>query len=74
MNPMHQYMLDNYRAAQWGGRLPPQPGLHDWQVMRELRDYRHVQAVLAGHPVHGRLRAALTRLLHPRRPGTTGCH
>ncbi|MFI1014126.1 hypothetical protein [Streptomyces sp. NPDC020965] len=36
MNAMHQYMLDTYRATRRGDRLPPQPGLNDWQVLREL--------------------------------------
>jgi hypothetical protein len=73
MNAMHQYMLDNYRASQHGGQAPPQPGLHDWQVVREIRDYRRFQAVVTGRRPHGRVRETLTRWLHrsPRRP--TAC-
>ncbi|MEW2081967.1 hypothetical protein [Streptomyces sp. NPDC005283] len=66
MNAMHQYMIDTYRAAQRGEQAPPQPGLNDWQMVREFRDYRRFHAVLAGRRSHGRVRAALTRLLHPR--------
>ncbi|MEU9013804.1 hypothetical protein AB0D12_29375 [Streptomyces sp. NPDC048479] len=73
MNAMHQHMIDNYRAAQRGEQAPPQPGLNDWQVIRELRDYRRFQAVLAGHRSHGRIRAALTRLLHPRAANSANC-
>ncbi|MET7618471.1 hypothetical protein [Streptomyces sp. NPDC005408] len=63
MNAMHQYMLDNYRAAQRGDQAPPQPGLHDVQVLREFRDYRRFQAVVSGHRAHGRAWAALARRL-----------
>ncbi len=33
---MHQHMIDAYRSSVHGTRLPPQPGRHDWQVIREL--------------------------------------
>ncbi|MGP4049206.1 hypothetical protein [Streptomyces sp. 2A115] len=64
------YILDTYRARQHGDPTPPAPGAHDWQAVRELRDYRRFRAVVAGRPARGRVRAALARLLHGRpRPG-----
>ncbi|HET6355173.1 hypothetical protein [Streptomyces sp.] len=73
MNAMHQYMLDNYRAAQRGDQAPPQPGLHDVRVVREFRDYRHFQAVVSGRRARGRARAALARWLHRRPRRAAGC-
>jgi hypothetical protein len=74
MTPHQQYALDVYRAAQQGEPAPPAPGLHDWAVYRELGEYRSFRVVLAGRPAHGRIRAALGRLLTPRgRRGPAGC-
>ncbi|GGZ12559.1 hypothetical protein GCM10010387_00540 [Streptomyces inusitatus] len=36
MNATQQYLLDCHRAARLGERMPPQPGRHDWQMIREL--------------------------------------
>ncbi|GAA2261907.1 hypothetical protein GCM10010232_61810 [Streptomyces amakusaensis] len=36
MNATQQYLLDCHRAARLGERMPPQPGRHDWQLIREL--------------------------------------
>ncbi|MER5178984.1 hypothetical protein ABT009_11535 [Streptomyces sp. NPDC002896] len=70
MNLTQQYLLDTYRARQRGEPGPPAPGSKDWQVVRELRDYRRFRAVVAERrPARGRLRAALARRLPPRRPG-----
>ncbi|MDQ0582592.1 hypothetical protein [Streptomyces rishiriensis] len=66
MSITQQYALDTYRAWRHGAPAVPAPGAHDWQVMRELRDYRQFRAVLAGRPAHGRLRRALARRLRPR--------
>lgn len=68
MSLTQQYLLDTYRAQQLGQPAPPAPGTHDWQVVRELRDYRRFRAVLAGRPARGRIRQALGRWLH-RQPG-----
>jgi hypothetical protein len=65
---MHQYLVDSYQASQRGDRLPPQPGRHDWQVVRELGDHAHF-GVGCGAGCgrcfgrRGRVGAALTRLL-----------
>jgi len=72
MSVHEQYALDVYRASQHGEPAPPAPGLHDWRTVRELRDYRRFNAVVAGHLWHGRIRAALARLTRPRR-GAAGC-
>ncbi|MEU4796463.1 hypothetical protein [Streptomyces sp. NPDC023327] len=64
MSVTQQYLLDTYRAAQHGERTPPAPGLRDWQAVREVRDYGRFRAVVEERPVHGRVRAALARLLH----------
>ncbi|MFF1687252.1 MULTISPECIES: hypothetical protein [unclassified Streptomyces] len=72
MSITQQYALDVYRASQHGEPAPPAPGLHDWETIRELRDYRRFDAVIAGRPARGRIRAALARLTHTRqRPA--GC-
>ncbi|OIJ89806.1 hypothetical protein [Streptomyces colonosanans] len=71
MTVTEQYLLDTYRARRLGEPAPPAPGTHDWQLVRELRDYRRFRAVLAGRPARGRLRAALSRLLPGRRPHPT---
>ncbi|MEV5312992.1 hypothetical protein [Streptomyces sp. NPDC052610] len=63
MSVTQQYLLDTYRAQRLGDTVPPQPGAHDWQVVREWRDRREFRAVLAGRPVHGRTRQALGRVL-----------
>ncbi|MGW4319286.1 MULTISPECIES: hypothetical protein [unclassified Streptomyces] len=56
MSITQQYALDVYRARQHGEPLPPAPGRHDWQVVREFGEYRRFRAVLTGRPAHGRLR------------------
>ncbi|NWF27015.1 hypothetical protein HW130_12160 [Streptomyces sp. PKU-EA00015] len=66
MNAMHQYMIDNYRAAVRGDQVPPQPGRHDRQVIREIGEYRRFRRVAACRPAEGRVRRAVTRLLRPR--------
>lgn len=66
MSITQQYALDAYRARRHGEPVPPAPGTHDWQVIRELRDHHQFRAALAGRPAHGRIRRALGRLLHPR--------
>ncbi|WP_079074725.1 hypothetical protein [Streptomyces atriruber] len=63
MSVTQQFLLDSYRAAQHGGPTPPAPGQHDWQAVREVRDYGRFRAVLAERPAHGRVRAALSRLM-----------
>ncbi|MCX3060440.1 hypothetical protein OFY01_11860 [Streptomyces sp. GXMU-J5] len=74
MSVHQQYALDTYRAAQRGEPAPPAPGLHDWAAVRELRDYRRFEAVLAGRPARGRIRLALARLLPAgRRHRAAGC-
>ncbi|WP_043685357.1 hypothetical protein [Streptomyces xylophagus] len=65
MSITQQYFLDTYRAQRLGEVPPPPPGAHDWRTARELRGYRQFRAVVAERPVHGRLRRALGRLLHP---------
>ncbi|WP_172386066.1 hypothetical protein [Streptomyces sp. MNP-20] len=64
MSVTQQFLLDSYRAAQHGEAAPPAPGAHDWQVVREVRDYGRFHAVVHERPAHGRLRAALRRALH----------
>lgn len=59
MSITQQYLLDTYRAQKAGVPAPPAPGAHDWQVVRELRDYRRFRAVLAGRPARGRVRRLL---------------
>ena len=54
--------------ARLGESAPPLPGTHDVAVLRELRDYRRFEAVLAGRLATGRLRAALARLFARRPP------
>jgi hypothetical protein len=66
MSITQQYALDAYHARQHGEPPVPAPGAHDWQVMRELRDYQQFRAVLASRPARGRLRRALARRLRPR--------
>ncbi|MGW1025160.1 hypothetical protein ACWD4J_15905 [Streptomyces sp. NPDC002577] len=68
MSLTQQYLLDTYRARQRGEPGPPALGSKDWQVVRELRDYRRFRAVVAERPARGRFRAALARRLHVRRP------
>ncbi|MEW2388978.1 hypothetical protein [Streptomyces venezuelae] len=63
MSVTQQFLLDSYRAAQHGGPTPPAPGQHDWQAVREVRDYGRFRAVLAERPARGRVRAALARLM-----------
>ncbi|MES5819683.1 hypothetical protein [Streptomyces sp. RG80] len=65
MSLTQQYLLDTYRAQHLGEPVPPAPGTHDWQVVRELRDRRRFRAVLAGRPVHGRIRRLLGRRPRP---------
>ncbi|MFF3741967.1 hypothetical protein [Streptomyces sp. NPDC002566] len=69
MSITEQYALDVHRARQHGEPLPPAPGAHDWQLVRELRDRREFEAVLGGRrPARGRARNVLGRLLHRLRP------
>ncbi|WJV47050.1 hypothetical protein [Streptomyces flavofungini] len=63
MSVTQQYLLDSYRAAQLGERTPPAPGVCDWQVVREVRDYGRFHAVVHERPARGRFRAALGRML-----------
>ncbi|EDY57859.1 MULTISPECIES: hypothetical protein [Streptomyces] len=64
MSITQQYLLDTYRARQFGTPAPPAPGTHDVRVVRELREYRRFRAVLAERPARARLRHALRRRLH----------
>ncbi|MGJ5754209.1 hypothetical protein FB563_2365 [Streptomyces puniciscabiei] len=66
MSITQQYLLDSYRARVLGEPEPPVPGRHDADLVRELRDYRRFQAVIAGRPARGRVRCALRRWLRPR--------
>ncbi|WP_405880546.1 hypothetical protein OG762_19215 [Streptomyces sp. NBC_01136] len=68
MSITQQYLPDTYRARQHGEQASPAPGAYDWQVARELCGYRQFRAVMAGRPAHGRMRQALGRWLHGRRP------
>lgn len=63
MSITQQYLLDSYRAAQHDERTPPAPGQQDWQVVREVRDYGRFRAVVEERPAHGRIRAAVTRII-----------
>ncbi|MCX5430842.1 hypothetical protein OHU11_24590 [Streptomyces sp. NBC_00257] len=63
MDAIQQHMIDSYRAAQRGELPPPLPGRHDWGVVREARDRRRFDAVIAGRPAYGRRWAALRSLL-----------
>ncbi|MFJ8588653.1 hypothetical protein ACIRD2_28920 [Streptomyces sp. NPDC093595] len=51
MNALHQHLLDSYRSAQHGTPPPPRPGIHDWRVLRSVRDHRRLMKVLRGVPV-----------------------
>ncbi|MFK3730090.1 hypothetical protein ACI2LJ_07500 [Streptomyces sp. NPDC088090] len=62
MDALQQHLFDSYRAARRGEPAPPAPGTHDAAVLREVRDRRRFERVVAGRPATGRLRAALTRL------------
>ncbi|MGX1884561.1 hypothetical protein [Streptomyces sp. NPDC055287] len=63
MNATQQHMLDAFRAARLGASAPSAPGLDDWQVVREVRDYQRFRAVIEGRPPRShRLRAALAAL------------
>ncbi|WP_432194104.1 hypothetical protein [Streptomyces sp. bgisy027] len=66
MSITQHHLLDTYRARQLGEPVPPAPGAHDWQVMREIREHRQFKAVVAGRPARGRIRHALARWLHGR--------
>ncbi|ELS55273.1 MULTISPECIES: hypothetical protein [Streptomyces] len=66
MSITQHHLLDTYRARQLGEPVPPAPGAHDWQVVREWRDHRQFRAAVAGRPAHGRIRQALGRWLHMR--------
>ncbi|MFI7387418.1 hypothetical protein [Streptomyces sp. NPDC049813] len=70
MTVNQQYALDVYRAAQRGESPGPAPGTYDWAALRELRDNRRFEAVVAGRPARGRTRAAFARGLHALRSGT----
>ncbi|MFE3945977.1 hypothetical protein ACFXPV_29590 [Streptomyces sp. NPDC059118] len=59
MDAFQQHMIDSYRSAQRGELPPPLPGRHDWDVVREVRDRRRFDAVIAGRPARGRWRSAL---------------
>ncbi|MFE5794415.1 hypothetical protein ACFQ8C_17770 [Streptomyces sp. NPDC056503] len=63
MDAMQQHLFDSYRAARRGEPPPPAPGTHDVAVLRELRDHRRFERVVAGRPATGRLGTALSRLL-----------
>ncbi|MFC8127743.1 hypothetical protein [Streptomyces sp. NPDC057302] len=63
MSITQQYLLDSYRAAQHDERTPPAPGSQDWQVIREVRDHGRFRAVVEERPAHGRVRAALVRII-----------
>ncbi|MFD4940959.1 hypothetical protein ACFVYE_20515 [Streptomyces sp. NPDC058239] len=73
MDAIQQHMIDSYRAAQHGELPPPLPGRHDWGVVREARDRRRFDAVIAGRPARRRwrtaLRALFTRRHRTARPG-----
>ncbi|MFJ1547811.1 hypothetical protein [Streptomyces sp. NPDC088246] len=73
MDAIQQHMIDSYRAAQHGELPPPSPGRHDWRVVREARDRRRFDAVIAGRPARRRrwtaLRALFTRRRRTARPG-----
>jgi hypothetical protein len=66
MSVTQQYFLDSHRARALGETEPPAPGRHDADLVRELRDYRRFQAVIAERPARGRVRYALRRWLRPR--------
>ncbi|MFJ2899853.1 hypothetical protein ACIO87_33930 [Streptomyces sp. NPDC087218] len=74
MDALQQHMFDSYRAARLGEAPPPEPGRHDWAVVRGIRDRRRFEAVIAGRPARGRLRAALRAALRtrPARDGAPG--
>lgn len=59
MDAFQQHMIDSYRSAQRGELPPPLPGRHDWDVVREVRDRRRFDAVIAGRPARGRRQSAL---------------
>ncbi|MFD0292980.1 hypothetical protein [Streptomyces sp. NPDC127118] len=63
MDAIQQHMIDSYRAAQRGELPPPLPGRHDWGVVREARERRRFEAVIAGRPAYGRRWAALRSLV-----------
>ncbi|WP_447038181.1 hypothetical protein [Streptomyces sp. DSM 118878] len=67
MSVTQQHLLDTYRAAQHGEPRPPAPGRHDWQAVREIRDYGRFRAVIAERPAHGRIRSALAGLIRDAR-------
>ncbi|MEV1019711.1 hypothetical protein [Streptomyces sp. NPDC050264] len=73
MTVSQQYALDAYRAAQRGEPVRSATSLHDWGAVRELRDFRRFEAVLAGRPARGRIRAALTRRFATLRGHAAGC-
>ncbi|MER7810594.1 hypothetical protein [Streptomyces sp900116325] len=62
MDAIQQHMIDSYRAAQHGELPPPLPGRHDWAVVRDVRDRRRFDAVVAGLPARRRWRTALRGL------------
>jgi hypothetical protein len=66
MSITEQYLLDVHRALRHGESVPPAPGRHDLDLLRELRDHRRSRAVVAERPARGRFRQALSRLLRPR--------
>ncbi|MEU6015161.1 hypothetical protein ABZ826_14240 [Streptomyces sp. NPDC047515] len=73
MDAIQQHMIDSYRAAQRGELPPPLPGRHDWGVVREARDRRRFDAVIAGRPARRRWRTALRALFTRRhRAGRSG--
>ena len=72
MDAIQQHMFDSYRAARLGEAPPPEPGRHDWAVVRGIRDHRRFEAVIAGRPARGRRWAALRSLI-ARSRGTGGC-
>ncbi|MFF1835138.1 hypothetical protein ACFVXE_13170 [Streptomyces sp. NPDC058231] len=70
MDAFQQHMIDSYRAVRLGEAPPPLPGRYDLAVIRDLRERRRFDAVIAGRPARRRWRTALRGLLHrPRRSG-----
>ncbi|MDF6043151.1 hypothetical protein LRD69_13520 [Streptomyces sp. JH14] len=59
MDAIRQHMIDSWRAARHGEPPPPLPGRYDGAVIREARDRRRFDAVMAGRPAGRRRRAAL---------------
>ncbi|WP_404957940.1 hypothetical protein [Streptomyces sp. 147326] len=63
MSAIEQYLIDTWRASQHGDPTPPPPGRDDVAVLREIRSYEQVKAVVEGRPARHPWRAALRRML-----------